>query len=93
MSREFIPKYTQEYFDECEHKLDKLDKLLAPYDELFLQLRELNVLFEAYKCCDTEIDYMPDVMKIVDKMWDIVADARLEIWRKQEPLRDELMNI
>lgn len=90
---EYKPKYTQEYFDECEHKLDKLDKLLAPYDELFLQLRELNVLFEAYKCCGTEIDYMPDVMKVVDKMWDIVADARLEIWRKQDPLRDELMNI
>ena len=87
-----MERYTPEYFDDCLNKVHKLDKLLEPYDNIRHHLQEMYVIIEAYRCCGTEIDYMPDMIEKVDKIWDIVDDARSAIWAKQDPFLDELMN-
>ena len=92
MSQEFIPKYTPEYFDDCLNKVNKLDKLTEPYEKMRSELQAIYVIIEAYRCCGDEIDFMPEIIEKIDKLWDIVCDAQNEIERKKDPWLSELMN-
>ena len=87
-----MERYSDEYMDMCHAKVDAMNKLMEPYCELSVCIRDLYVLIEAYKICGNELDYSDDFEKIADRLIQIESDGRGYIEGKQSFWLDELMN-